>query len=623
MINTSLSQLVEPERLRLAWDHVNASDLADGVQAPSMARFGDRLDASLAELREQVLARSYHPSPLTPVQIAKRDGGRRELQIPSARDRVLERAILDGVRLDIDRALSPSSFGYRPGLSVLDAVRRVVELREDGWCWVVRTDVDDCFPTVDRNRLMLRLEQLLADIALLDLIGQLVRRPVGHGRLQRTGDRGIPQGGSLSPLLANLLLDSVDRLLMRNGHQVVRYADDLVVLARSQAQATDAIEDARRAAERNGFELSEDKTMVTSFEEGFYFLGEEFNQKYQPYQPTATRSEPTQRTLYVGVQGAGVRISRGRLIVDKQDHELLSVPTGHVERLVLSGAVGLSAGARSWALANDVDVVLMSRRGSFLGTVSGGHSDADLLRSQLRIVDSPDARIGAAKAMVLGKLRNQRVLLIRFTDAAAADVVNKSIDGIESCEAQIPDVSNLDVLRGVEGMAAKFYWSGFAGVLPEVDFEGRERRPPPDLVNAALGYGYAILLGECVAACQATGLHPSFGLLHSEEGRRPSLALDLMEEFRPLVIDQVVAELVRRQSLTTDHTRLDSRRGGVLLTEKGRQRLTAGIEDRLLTMAYHVGSGHRTSYRRSIQLQAAALARLFRHGEPYEAVRWR
>ena len=152
---------------------------------------------------------------------------------------------------------------------------------------------------------------------------------------------------------------------------------------------------------------------------------------------------------------------------------------------------------------------------------------------------------------------------------------------------------------------------------------GRHRRPPPDLVNAALGYGYAILLGECVAACQGAGLHPSFGLLHAEDDRCPSLALDLMEEFRPLIVDQVVAELVRRRSLTAEHTRRDTARNGVLLTEKGRQRLTAGIEDRLLTMTHHLGSGHRVPYRRLIQLQASGLVRLFRRGEPYESVPWR
>lgn len=622
MIKTTLKALCGAAQLREAWDHVDQSDRADGQRAPSMVRFADQLDERLHQLAEDVRTGRYRPRPLAPVTIPKDDGSRRELQIPSAPDRVVERALLVGLQRPFDRHLSPTSFGYRPGLGVADAVRRLVELREDGWVWVVRTDIDECFPSIDRNRLLLRLEQLIADPTLLDVIAALIQRPVGYGRRQQHRTRGIPQGGSLSPLLANLLLDDVDQDLLAEGHQVVRYADDLVILARSATAARQALGDAIRAAERNGFTLSEDKTMAGSYEEGFYFLGEEFNLKYPPPSSPA-RAEPTSRSLYVGVQGAGVRIHKGRLIVSRDDHELLSVPTGHVARIVLSGSVGLSAGARSWALYNDVDVVLLARRGSFLGTIDSGHADADMLRAQLAAVDTTEMSLKVAQSILAGKLRNQRTLLQRLIDPNAAEQVGTVVADIDALAEQLDAAPSLDVALGIEGMASRRYWDGLRALLPDVGFVARQRRPPPDLVNSALGFGYAILLAECVSACHGSELHPSFGFLHRDAGRRPSLALDLMEEFRPLIVDQVVTELVRRRSLTTDHVRTHSGGRGVLLTDKGRRRLLAGLEDRLLTVALHLGSGHRVSYRRSIQLQAAAIARTIRHGEPYEAVLWR
>ena len=619
----SLDRLAAIPLLVSAWEHVERSDATDGVVAPSVARFASNAERHLEELRNELVTGSYRPRPLTPVRIPKRRGTYRELHIPSARDRVVERALQQGIQPVIDPTLSFSSYGYRPGLGVLDAIRRVVELREDGWRWVIRTDIADCFPSVDRNRLLLRLEQLITDPALLDVVATLIRRPVRSRYRLIDHQRGIPQGGALSPLLSNLMLDEVDRYLLARGHQVVRYADDLVITARTEDETVAALAAARLGAEREGFKLGKDKTMTTTFDDGFYFLGEEVNAKYPAHTPTATRSEPTQRALYVGLQGSHVRIDRGRLVVAKGDDELMTLPTGHVERVVLSGAVGLSSGARSWALNNDIDVVLLSRRGSYLGILSGGQSDSTLLRAQLAVVDDPQASLAAAKAMVAGKLRNQRTLLTRFVDPDTAETVATVTDDLLALDSQAGAAEGSDVLLGIEGMAARRYWEGLRVLLPDVGFEGRHRRPPPDLVNAALGYGYAILLGDCTGACHAAGLHPSFGLLHREADRRPALALDLMEEFRPLIVDQVVAELVRRRSLTLEHTRRDTARGGTLLTEKGRQRLTAGIEDRLLTMTHHLGSGHRVSYRRAIRLQAAALVRLFRYGEPYEAITWR
>jgi CRISPR-associated protein Cas1 len=614
---------VNIEALTIAWEHVQASDARDGAVAPSVRRFAENPAEHLAGLHQELTAATYQPRPLTAVMIPKGDGSMRELQIPSARDRVVEKALQLGLNATLDHTLLFTSTAYRSGIGVGTAVRRLVELRNQGRASVVRADIHDCFPSIDRNRLLLRLEMLLPDPDLLDLIGALVRRPVRteHRLVDRA--RGIPQGGALSPMLSNVVLDDIDRHLLRSGHQVVRYADDLAIATHSAEEAAQALASLRIAAERAGLELGEDKSMITSFQEGFHFLGEDFNERYPPYQPTGNRSEPTQRTLYVGRQGAGVRISRGRLIIDHDQNELLSIPTGHVERIVLSGAVGLSAGARSWALNNDIDVILLSRRGSFLGTVAGGHSDAGLLRAQLRVVDDPDQRLNAAREIVQGKLRNQEVLLLRFVGPDSAETVEQATNAIKAMHDQAVRAVAIDELRGVEGMAARSYWAGVRAIIPEVGFEGRHRRPPPDLINSALGYGYAVLLGECVAACHAVGLHPSFGLLHDEDARRPSLALDLMEEFRPLIVDQVVVELTRRRSLTAEHVRTDTARGGVLLTEKGRRRLTAGIEDRLLTTSHHFGSGHRTSYRRIIHLQASALNRLFRRGEPYEAIRWR
>ncbi len=616
------------EHLERAWDHVLERDQEDGFVAPSVRRFADRASEELADLASQLATSTYSPRRLRQVPIPKESGGRRLLQIPTARDRVVERCVSQLVAPIVEAHFSPSAFGYRTGLGVGDATRRVTELRSEGFVHVVRCDIDDCFPTIERPRLIRMLGTVVgAEGQLFGLVQRLIEREVwtDHGMIRPA--RGISQGGSLSPLLSNLYLHPVDLGLHRAGVPHVRFADDLVLLARTADEAYDALQRVERLVAAGGQRLGADKTKVTSFAEGFVFLGEDFNQRYPADSETHHRASPKLRSVYVGSQGAGVRVSKGRLIVERDGVELLSVPTGHVGRLVTSGAVGVSAGARSWALGTGTEIVLLSRRGSYLGRLASGTArDAGLRRLQYRLTDDDDWRLGPARRMIDAKLANQRTLLLRYVRPENADTAAPAAEQIEGYRSHVSLAASSAQLMGIEGAAGREYWAAFAALLPEgLGFEGRRRRPPPDVVNAALGYAAAILCGAAEGALASVGLDPAAGTLHSDAPRRPSLALDLMEEFRPVIVDTTVLAAFRRKRLGLQSIRRDDRRpGGVLLSEAGRRALTAALEDRLLTEFRHIPSGRRLTYRRALIVQAGMLARSVRRQENlYQPVYWR
>lgn len=253
--------------------------------------------------------------------------------------------------------------------------------------------------------------------------------------------------------------------------------------------------------------------------------------------------------------------------------ELLSVPSGHVERLVLFGPVGLSAGARSWALTNHVDVILASRRGGYLGQLSGdGTRRVHRLRAQLVAADDPTRAAVLGRAIVAAKISKQVVLLQRQTRRGPHQRIAHAAAAMRTLLGMLPDAATRDEIMGVEGAAAREYFTALGALMPEpLRFDGRSRRPPLDVVNAALSFGYTILCGEAVAALAAAGLDPAIGILHSLADRRPSLALDLMEEFRPLIVDQVVIEAVTTGRLRAEQARTDQDRPGVLLTKAGRR----------------------------------------------------
>jgi CRISPR-associated protein Cas1 len=289
-------------------------------------------------------------------------GGIRELAIPPVTDRIVEKALAAALTPVIDPLLGPAAYAYRPGLGVADAIQQVVRLRAEGHDWVAHADIDDCFPTIDVARLQRLLPNAITAPDVLALVNSLLARSVVGDAGTRPG-RGLPQGAPLSSLLANLALRHVDDQVIAAGFPMVRYGDDFCILAATRADAQDGVHLVEHATSEIGMRLGTDSS-VMSFADGFCFLGEDFGPRYPPVLDDHRIVEPATRTVYVAKPGAGVRTEAGRLIVETADDvELLDVPTGHVERLVLFGPVGLSAGARSWALNSDVEVILASRRG--------------------------------------------------------------------------------------------------------------------------------------------------------------------------------------------------------------------------------------------------------------------
>lgn len=196
---------------------------------------------------------------------------------------------------------------------------------------------------------------------------------------------------------------------------------------------------------------------------------------------------------------------------------------------------------------------------------------------------------------------------------------------MEQLAAMLPGCTTRDELMGIEGAAAREYFAGLPGILPEdMRFEGRSTQPPADVINAALSYGYAIILGEAVAALCAAGLDPAIGLLHTEQDRRPSLGLDLMEEFRPLIVNQTVISAARRKELRPEHSRHEEAVHGILLTKAGKEILVNGYERRMLQQTRGALPGTSGTLRRHLYRQAERLAATISDpAAPWTGLSWR
>lgn len=345
--------------------------------------------------------------------------------------------------------------------------------------------------------------------------------------------------------------------------------------------------------------------------------------------------------LYVTEQGAEVGRRRARLVVRKGRKELESVPLEELERLVLCGQVQITTQAIRALLQHGVDTALLTQSGAFLGRLTGATAgNAELRRTQYRQLSNPEFQLALARRVVEGKLRNQRAVLMRFQRRRPNERVARALVSMRLMIERLETAETLDELRGFEGKGAADYFGAFGCLIsvPEVTFERRARRPPPDPVNILLSFGYT-LLGHLVQGyAELAGLDPYLGALHATAHGRPSLALDLMEEMRPVVVDGAVLRAVNTRTVRArDFIPVDleeapvedaweradadaggpAPRGRLSLTPSGARRWFSVYERRLAEVVYYPAQDRRLTWRQVIREQVYLFARHLRAEADY------
>ena len=703
---------------------VLAEDILDQQLRRQAKEIGADLDVFLGRLSAELRTGLYKPGPLYPLKRERLGPLRRGLGaaagiatspqgpavpspvlwVPSLRDGIVERAVAAAVGPAAEALQSSSSFGARTGLGIDAVVGRLTRLRGEGCANVLLLEIEGCESGVDLDDALKTLRRGVPCERTLDLLCLLGLprfegvRPGAEDRL-----RGVLEGSSLRPLLENLALTDVDDAMCDAGFAYLRHGSKIAMCAPGRSELVEGLALISELVRSRGLTINEDATAMTSFDEGFCHLGIDYSRD-RPLEPSAEAAAPV-HVVYVGRDGSRVHVAKERLIVDAPDGlPQMSIPRRMVSRIVLTGNVGLSAGARSWALYNDIDVLCLSRRGTYLGQLAGPRSTANAQRllRQAEFAADEEARLPLARSIVRAKLRNQLHVLHRLArrerEGSAGDVESAGAsmgDGMElrgnagvasgggareaaggvgvasaavggvgvasaaaggvgvasavaggvgvasaavggvgleaACRdircimADLPDAASIEEIMGMEGAASNVYFACVAGLLPpEVSFPCRSRRPPKDMANAALSYAYSLLLGECTAALFAAGLEPSLGVLHASTDKRPSLSLDLMEEFRPLLVDRMVFGLLRSRRLRPEHAGPSDDGAGVWLTKDGKKAVVDGYEATLQRSVKGALPGFAGPWRRHIHHSAQLLGRaILEPGYDWVGVSWR
>ncbi len=659
-------QLCERETLREAWSKVWRNAGAAGGDGVSVYDFAARAEMLLGVLSHELKEGRYQPGLLRQVDIPKRSGEKRRLNIPCVRDRIVQTAVTNLLVPYMEEEFEETSFGYRPGRSIYQAVARIQSLQRSGLTHVVDADIDDYFDCIPHDALLSRLTESMEHGPLSELIALWLSQAAPQGR-------GVAQGSPLSPLLANLYLDRLDEAFDKKGARIVRFADDFVVLARSPKGADAAMDDIAHLLASHGLKLNREKTRVTDFNQGFKFLGHLFIRSMalktapeeadlfdavklmaqlaredaaeQEQKETQAEVQKRQedgglvagfRNLYIMQSGRRLSIRNEAFAVEELQHrensmhgteaewrEILAVPHQQIDRIDIGPEAEATQTALDHALATGTVVCFVDGHGATKGTLAPTLAPrARRHAAQAATTLDETKRLALARIFVEGRLRNQRGLLRKLgreRDTMPATAI-KAIASLTSLigrgdTSRIRHAKSVEMAMGYEGTGTAAYWKAVSA-LAHRDFKFSKReREQPNPANIALNFLAWLLHRDISMAVLATGLHPGFGALHSLDDNRDACVYDLMEEFRGHFVEGLFVYVTNRRILRADMFSHQS--GHWRMKNVGSQALIRAYETRAQATITWPPKTKRASFRRLMIKQAHALARHHEKGETY------
>jgi CRISPR-associated protein Cas1 len=535
-------RIISQKEIRQTIAQIDAnSDLGDDLDCESYTRdeYVQELSSGLRESTWQFGNARQHKLP-------KKAGGMRSISTFPVKDQILHRHLHRLLQPPFDRMFEECSVGFRPKRSVNTARMLINAAIEDGYSFVVESDIDSFFDEISWETMDAKLDSALPPGE--PLVRQLLRQIIRTGTTQDSGsqprEKGLLQGSPLSPMLSNLYLDVFDEKMLAAGYRLIRYADDFVILARTREEAEQALADAERYLAEDSLHLKEEKTFIRSVDIGFVFLGMSFGSGEEEdfVEKLMLRKPLYIRPLYsnIGLDYDSIAIKKNRELVQR-------VPLHRVREIVIFGTHSISTRLLQQCSFEKIPVTFCSPSGGYMNTLapdSRRFHDIEAKHSQHYYGLSDDERLGIACNIVETKIHNYRDWVrTRFgPDGVEALAV------METQYLSLPGAATIDALRGHEGIAARAVFGLLARLAAERGFVSSARVPykKKDELNSLLDFAYFMLTARINILLRSRGLNPYLGFLHSSKDHYESLVYDLAEPFR-FRMDALVLRMISQR----------------------------------------------------------------------------
>ncbi len=312
--------------------------------------------------------------------------------------------------------------------------------------------------------------------------------------------------------------------------------------------------------------------------------------------------------LFIDEQGVKLGIREHRFIVSNEDETLKEIPFELIDGITICGRVQISTQCIQHCLGKGIDINFFSKGDNYFGRLqSTGHVNTECQRLQCSLYETPFS-VSFAKQIISSKIHNQKVILKRYSNSKIISVED-FITQMDYCSKQIGLASTIEVIMGYEGYAAKNYFLGLSKVIDvNFSFNGRNRRPPKDEFNSLISFGYSVLMNILYSGIESKGLNPYFGLMHQDREKHPTLASDLMEEWRAVLVDSTALSLINGHELLKEHFYNDYDTGACLIKKEGMNIFLNKLEKKLQTKNKYLSNvEYDVTFRQAIILQIESL----------------
>jgi len=504
------------------------------------------------DITDQIQSDAYDPVPNRAFSLKKPDGSNRVVEKLHPTDLIVQEFLLKLLTPVIDRALEKESIGFRKGVSREIAAERIRDALIDGYRFVIESDIDDFFPSIDLDRLEALIDFYLpqADRRMRILISKSVRNGYELNGKIHERHRGLAQGSPLSPLLANLYLDSFDEYIQQWDCRMIRYADDFVILTRTRKDAERLLIDTESFLDPLGLKLNRAKTAIAEADEGFEFLGIRFDKDEIVIEPEEI-SKKLKKPLYITEPYGFLSLNGDAIDVRKNNSVIDTIPLRRISEIMVMEKTTFSTALIAKCIDFGIPFTITLSTGYYITTIkpdsklqygiSGQHTAKYVSLSDLDI-------LVIAKEFAAGKLNNY-ISLFRQRYVGGQ---NQFIGRLEDTIQRIYRAGNIFEVRGLEGAAAKDVYRQLNIHIDNEAFKIRKRsRRKPDPINSMLNFGYYLLFSRVNATVRAAGLNPYLGFLHSPNDNYESLVCDIEELFRSR-IDRFIIRLINLGTIKED-----------------------------------------------------------------------
>lgn len=641
------------ENLSQAWQKVFKNAGCAGGDGVSIEAFSQYAHESLMTLSHRLLSGSYMPSSLRKIEIKKSNGTIRLLNVPSVIDRIVQTSFAQSLTNILEPEFENCSHGYRQGKSVQSAIAQIEFLRNEGFSYIIEADIEDYFNNISHEILLKMLRHYVDDASMVAVINLWLDGFSQQGF-------GLPQGSPLSPLLANLYLDALDEEFTQKNIRIIRFADDFVILCKTEKMAGELLQELSEFLKEYGLSLNLDKTKITDFQKGFEFLGHLFvrsmvlqsredeilqstnDTNIIPYLDTEIQEIPQKdeseelqsdyfkhRALYVLSDDLFLDAKKNSFILHNQSENkiILTIPSNMPIRIEVGKYADISTNAIREAFIHNIPVDFMDNH-QVIGTAYV-HNEAIAKVSSVHLAQANhildlDKKFTLAKIIVSGKIHNQRIVLKRLNRHKKNEIIEGVCASLKETLKILDTIKGgeISLLLGYEGQTTKQYYHAISHLIndPAWNFTGRgDKTNPTHAGSVIINILSHFLAKDMKAILSYSSLHAGFGFLHSVKNVPNALVYDLIEEFRPLLVESLMVYLMNNRNISVSD---------FILSETGRIQPIIGIYRELALQYEKRVNRHITindteviSWRGLMQKQIFLLEKHFTDETPYHPYR--